>query len=326
MALFDLPLAELRDYRPVIAEPENLDAFWADTLAEARGFDLDAVFERVESGVTLVDTYDVTFSGFGGHRIKGWLHVPAGTVGPLPVVVEFLGYSGGRGLAHERMSFALSGYAHLVMDTRGQGWGWTTGHTPDPTADAGLGGIPGVMTRGILDESTYYYRRLYTDAVRAIDAARASSLVDPSRVVVAGTSQGGGLAIAAAALGDDVAGALVDVPFLCHFERAVTLTDSNPYNEVVQYLRRHRDHVERVYRTLSYVDGAALASRATAPTLFSVALMDQTCAPSTVFAAYNRWAGAKSIDVYPFNDHEGGQEFHHLAKTRWLAALFSRTE
>ncbi len=28
------------------------------------------------------------------------------------------------------------------------------------------------MTKGILDPATYYYRRVYTDAVRAVDAAR----------------------------------------------------------------------------------------------------------------------------------------------------------
>ena len=61
-------------------------------------------------------------------------------------------------------------------------------------------------------------------------------------------------------------------------------------------------------RTLSYFDGAVLARRATAPALFSVGLMDQTCPPSTVYAAYNAWAGAdKRIVEYPFNDHEGGQ-------------------
>ena len=29
--------------------------------------------------------------------------------------------------------------------------------------------IPGVMTKGILDKNDYYYRRVFTDAVRAVD-------------------------------------------------------------------------------------------------------------------------------------------------------------
>jgi len=35
MALFDLPLAELRGYRPEREEPADFDAFWKRTLDEA---------------------------------------------------------------------------------------------------------------------------------------------------------------------------------------------------------------------------------------------------------------------------------------------------
>jgi cephalosporin-C deacetylase len=290
-----------------------------DTLTETRAFDLDARFTEVENHLELVTTYDVSYSGFGGDRIRGWLHVPAGSTGPLPTVVEFVGYAAGRGFAHQNTVWVLAGYAHFVMDTRAGGWGSMVGTTPDPSTDAGLNGVPGQATRGILDPSTYFYRRVFADAVRAVEAARASALVDADRVVVNGMSQGGGIAIAVSALVDDLAGALVDVPFLCHFERAITLTDSDPYNEIARYLQRNRDQAARVYDTLGYFDGAILASRANAPTLFSVALMDQVCPPSTVFAAFNRWGAAeKSILVYPFNGHEGGQEHHQVEKYRWL--------
>ncbi|HEV7956671.1 MAG: axeA [Microbacteriaceae bacterium] len=323
MAHFDLPLSELREYRPEIATPTDLAQFWARTLDETRSFPLNAALEPIENGYALVDSYDVTFSGFGGHRIKGWLHVPAGTAHPLPTVVEYLGYSRGRGLVHQHVEFALAGYAHFTMDTRGQGWGGSTGDTSDPTPDAGQRSAPGQMTRGILDPDTYYYRRVFADAVRAVEAARSFALVDSDRVVVTGISQGGGIAIAAAALTEGLLGAAVDVPFLCHFERAVTITDQDPYFEIVRYLRRNRGDVEQAHRTLSYFDGAALAPLATAPTLFSVALMDAICPPSTVFAAYNHWGGGSTrIEVYPFNEHEGGQEHHHVAKSAWLRELF----
>ena len=42
MPLFDMPLEELRKYRPPRAEPEDFDAFWADTLAATRSHDLNA--------------------------------------------------------------------------------------------------------------------------------------------------------------------------------------------------------------------------------------------------------------------------------------------
>ncbi len=42
--------------------------------------------------------HDVTFAGFGGHPVRAWLTLPAQRSGPLPGVVEFIGYGGGRGL------------------------------------------------------------------------------------------------------------------------------------------------------------------------------------------------------------------------------------
>ena len=36
MVQFDLPLDELQRYRTTATPPDALDAFWADTLAEAR--------------------------------------------------------------------------------------------------------------------------------------------------------------------------------------------------------------------------------------------------------------------------------------------------
>jgi cephalosporin-C deacetylase len=47
--------------------------------------------------------------------------------------------------------------------------------------------------------------------------------------------------------------------------------------------------------------------------------MDHTCPPSTVFAAYNHYAGPKAIEVYPFNDHEAGETVHEELKMRRLA-------
>ena len=60
MPTFDFPLDELRAYAPDLAEPADLDAFWADTLADARGHDLDVRLERVDTGLTALETWDVT--------------------------------------------------------------------------------------------------------------------------------------------------------------------------------------------------------------------------------------------------------------------------
>ena len=321
MAQSDLPLDDLRVYAPALPDPADFDAFWAATLEEARGHDLALSCTPIDNGLAVIDTFDVTYAGFGGSPIRAWLHLPAVRSGPLPAVIEYVGYGGGRGLPHERVLWAAAGYAHLVMDTRGQGSSWMVGDTPDPDA-GGAPYHPGFMTQGILDPATYYYRRVFTDAVRAVEAARTHDAIDPGRVAVAGGSQGGGIGLAVAGLVPDLAAVMSDVPFLCDFPRAITFVDTNPYGEIVRYLKAHRDHVDRALTTLSYFDAATLGKRANAPALFSVGLMDDICPPSTVYAAFNHYGGPKEMREYPYNDHEGGQGFHDVAKLRWVAERF----
>ena len=322
MAFFDLSRDQLETYRPARTEPADFDAFWADTLAAARSHPLGARFDTIDLGLTLIETYDVTFNGYGGQPIKAWFLKPRGAAGPLPCVVEYNGYGGGRGFAFEHMLYAAAGYAYLFMDTRGQGSAWGSGgHTPDLAPDGDSPQHPGFMTRGVLDPRTYYYRRLFTDAVRAVDAVRSRADVDGSRVAVTGGSQGGGIALATAGLVPDLAGCLPDVPFLCGYRRATEITDKYPYFEISLYCRIHRDKIDTVFNTLSYFDGWNFAARAKAPALFSVGLMDDICPPSTVYGAFNHYANAqKEIRVYEYNNHEGGQGHHDAEKIGFLKA------
>jgi hypothetical protein len=118
------------------------------------------------------------------------------------------------------------------MDTRGQGSEWSPGDTPDIEVTPTSGQHPGFMTRGIDHRDTYYYRRLITDAVLALDAAtRTRSSIpigSPSPVI----SQGGGLALAVAGLSPVPKAATIDVPGPLPLARAVEITDTNPYREV----------------------------------------------------------------------------------------------
>jgi cephalosporin-C deacetylase len=316
--LFDLPLEQLRDYLPECAEPTDFDDFWQKTLDDARTHPIKASFAPVDYGLKLIDTYDVTFNGYGGQPIKGWFFIPKEHPEPLPCVVEYIGYGGGRGIPIEWLFWSNMGYAHLVMDTRGQGSTWRRGDTPDPEPDGTNPHHPGFATRGILDPHTYYYRRVYTDGVRAVEAARSHSLVDPARIILVGGSQGGGIALAVAGLVPDVAVTIPDVPFLSHIKVAMEITDTDPYNEIVRFCRIHRNRVESVYRTIEYFDGIHFAARAKASAFFSVALMDQICPPRTVFASYNHYSGPKQIEIWPYNGHEGGQTDQLWKQVCWL--------
>ncbi len=320
MAFLDFPLEQLQTYKPVLDIPSDFDSFWKTTLDEARQHPLNATFEAIDYGLTTLETFDVTFVGYGGQSIKGWLLLPKQRKGKLPCVVEYIGYGGGRGFPIDWLLWSSSGFAHFIMDTRGQGSGWMTGDTPDLGRGANPA-QPGSMTDGILDPKTYYYRRVFTDAVRAVEAACSHEAVDNERIAVTGGSQGGGISLAAAGL-SDVSVCMPDVPFLCHYRRAATMVDTHPYQEIRLYCKTHRDKAEIAFDTLSYFDGVHFATRAKAKTLFSVALMDEICPPSTVYAAYNHYAGEKEIRVYDYNGHEGGQSFQNLEKIRFLQSIW----
>jgi cephalosporin-C deacetylase len=304
MPWFDLPLEQLREYRTETAEPPELDLWWQLRLDQARTQARPPVLTRYEADIYRpVEAYDAEFSGADGDRIRAWYLQPAGADGQTPVVVKFIGYGGGRSLPAEHALLPALGYCVFVMDTRGQGGRWTSGATGDRQG-RGPGGpeLAQVMTRGISRPEDYYYTRLITDAVRAVETA--SELAGAPRVAVSGQSQGGGLALATAALAPRaVAVCHADVPFLCDIQRAITLAPEPPYTEVPEFLAHNVDLIPAALDTLRYVDGALLARRITARCLLSVGLMDTTCPPSTVFAAYNEITAGKDIAVYPFTGH-----------------------
>lgn len=321
MPQYDEPLEQLQHRLPHAVPPADLGSFWENTLAEARTLHRETTLTPVDTPVRTVEINDMEFSGFAGDRIRAWLRRPADTRRPLPTVIQFCGYGGGRGLAHQNILWPLLGYAEIVVDARGQGaLNGYVGDTSDPHGSDSS--HPGFMTRGIGSESTSYLRRIYTDAALAVEAAAALDEVDAAKIAVSGSSQGGGLALAASALTDITSAAMINVPFLSDFPRALALASEGPYLEITGYLKSHRGALAETMRVLSYFDVALLAARSTSPALFSVALGDNTCPPSSVFAAINNYSGPAQTRIYPFNDHEGGQFHQEAEQLRWLCERF----
>ena len=323
MPYSDLPIDELRAYRPNLAVPADLDAFWDETLRETRSHASPATFTPVDNGLTVIRSFDVTFAGFGGSPVRGWLHLPAAAREPLPGVVEYIGYGGGRGLAHQRVRWAAAGFAHFVMDTRGQGSTWMVGHTPDPDG-SGAPAHPGFMTRGILDPRTYYYRRVIADAVRAVEAVREH----PARRCQ--PDRGDGREPGRRAV--DRGRRSRRRPRGGHAGRAVPVRSAACARAGRQRsIRRGRPLPARPSRRGG--DGARDAgllrrrdprsARDGARALLGRA-HGYVCPPSTVYAAYNWYGAAKEIREYAFNDHEGGDADHEVVQMGWLRERLTR--
>ncbi len=100
-------------------------------------------------------------------------------------------------------------------------------------------GYPGLLTSNIVDRHTYAYRGFYIDAARAVDFVLSRPEVDHTRIGVHGSSQGGALTIATAALrADAITVGAAGAPYLCGYMDCVALTHSWPYEEINDYLRQ----------------------------------------------------------------------------------------
>jgi len=320
MNMFDMPLEELRDYRPEIEKRPDFDRFWDDSAAASAIQPLKAEMERVPYPVAAVDCFRVRFDGFRNSRISARYVRPAGADGAagkakIPALVIFHGYNWNSHCVGAALKYAIMGRSVLMVEVRGQDI-----DSPDLQRYPN-GAASGWMTLGILDPASYYYRNVFMDCVRAVEFVRSLPETDPDRIAVEGGSQGGALAIAAGALNPHVAQVLSDVPYLCHFRRAVALSTEGPYNEIYHYFKVHDQlHATEntVYGTLSYFDCCNLAPRIRAKVLMSVGLEDTICPPSTIFAAFNRIKAPKELRVYPEFAH-GGFWMHDEEKIAFLA-------
>lgn len=296
-------------------EPADFDAFWAETLDETRQHPLGVTIEPHPTRLTAIDVFEVTFAGFGGTQIRAWLRVPHGATAPLPGLVQFFGYGNGRGHALRDLRWAAAGYAHLVVDARGQGHGDTDDDHPDGGPSAG-----GFLTRGLRSPHEYYYRRVYADAVRAVEALRSLDLVDASRVGVVGASQGGGIALAMAGLVPDLGVAIIQAPFLSELNRAADLSNEAPYALLTQYFADRRLDRAAALDTLRYFDAVNHAKRANAPALLSTGLRDGVTPPASVLPAFTAYGGEKHIVLWPDNGHEAGGDLDEENALEFAAA------
>lgn len=137
-----------------------------------------------------MDRLDVVFPS-GRDRCAAWLYVPADRTGPVPCVVMAHGFAATREeqLAAFGQRFATAGFAALVFDYR---------HFGDSDGEP----------RELL--SIPRQREDWRAAVRFV---RALPEVDGNRVVLWGTSFGGGHAIATAAADHSIAAAIAQCPF-----------------------------------------------------------------------------------------------------------------
>jgi cephalosporin-C deacetylase len=293
---------------------EEIRKFWEQTRAALAEVKMDATVEPIEQSdvftmegrIKTRTIYRVIMSSFEGRRIRAWYTVPSGhpPARGWPAIMEVPGYGGILTLPLHLVQY---GYATLSLYPRSQGESLQEWQIEHGTR----------LIYHVTDRERYYYRGAYMDCVRGMDFLHSRAEIDTSRIGVWGSSQGGGLTLATAALDHRVSAAVAGVPWLCNFPVAAQITTS-PYVELHDYLQQHPEDRDRALATLAYFDQMTLAETIACPTLIASAITDDVHPLRTVMPVFEKIPALKSIVVYPDLDHEYRTDFTVHGKA-WMA-------
>lgn len=308
MPVLDMPLEKLKTYQGTNPRPADFDAFWDARLKALAAVDPDVKLEPADFTVPFADCFDMYYTGIGGARIHAKLLQPKKSgrkaAAPHPAVLQFHGYSGDAGDWADKLGLVALGFTVAAMDCRGQG-----GKSQD------LGGVVGNTLHGHIirgidgppEQMLFVQNFLDTAQLARIVAGMPD--VDPQRMAASGGSQGGGLTLACAGLVPGIKLAAPTFPFLCDYRRVWNMDlVKTAYKELREYFRLFdplHEREEEIFTKLGYIDAQFLAPRIRAEVYLAVGLVDETCPPSSQFAAFNKITSKKTVAVYPDFGHEG---------------------
>lgn len=304
MPIIDKPLAELQIYQGRNPRPVDFDDYWSTALKE-----LDATNPNPEWQLSQAiaprhaECFDLWFTGVGGARLYAKYIRPRAR-GKFPAVLQFHGYSGNSGDWADKLGWAGEGFCLAALDCRGQG-----GRSTDNSSVHGTT-LRGHIVRGLDDPDPrrLLFRQHFLDTAQLARVVMQLPDVDAERIGCWGGSQGGGLALACAALEPRIRLVASVFPFLCDYRRVWEMDlAKDAYDELKYFFRSfdpNHEREETIFTRLGYIDCQHLAPRIQGDLHMFTALMDTICPPSTQFAAYNRVVSKKAMTLYPDFGHE----------------------
>ncbi len=285
--------------------PEDLDEFWAETHAEAKGAPLDyhrSLTNDFELPNFVVET--VEFRGVDGTARHGWLAYPPGGR-RLPSFVWVPPYGRESLLPNEYGT--REGFTSLSFNFFGHG-----AFHQEKYVQA-----RGYFAQGTEDPSTWIFRKMFQDAVIATRVLQAQTETDEDRIGAMGLSQGAGIAIWLGAFCPIVRAVCADLPFLSAIKQTLmNHVYRYPLKELSDYMESIPLGQERVFNTISYFDTMNVATRCHKPTLVSSGTKDPAVRPDNVRAVFEALPGEKNLIVYDW-----GHDWHpDMIDTnrRWL--------
>ncbi|MDA1477383.1 alpha/beta fold hydrolase [Bacillus changyiensis] len=301
----DMPLEQLKKYMGKSIKPNDFDIYWEKGLREVRN--LSTEYELIPASIKsdVADCYHLYFTGTGNATIHAKFVRPKQVKPESPGLVMFHGYSVDSGDWLDKLPYAAQGITVLAMDCRGQG-----GDSEDTLTIKGPT-LRGHVIRGIEDPNPnqLYYRHVFLDTVQSVRVLQSMEHIHASRIGACGASQGGGLALACAALVPEIKEVAAVYPFLSDYRRVWEDMDiqQSAYEEIATYFRTrdpNHDHEDEVFQRLGYIDIQHLTPRIKGHVWWALAMKDMICPPSTQFAAYNKISASKDMLLF----HEYGHE------------------
>ncbi|HEM6339180.1 TPA: alpha/beta fold hydrolase [Streptococcus suis] len=297
----NMNLQDMLTYRGRQEVPADFDAFWQNEKNQLTGL-ADHVLLEKECGLPHVACYELTFTGTNGSKVFAKCLFPKSDQ-PVPVLFYFHGYQGQGPDWTELLKFVAAGFGVVAMDVRGQ-----AGHSQDHGHFDGMT-VKGQVIRGMLQGPDHlFYKDVYLDVYQLVEIIASLDFVDKKRLVSYGGSQGGALALVAAALNQRIGKTVAIYPFLSDFKRVLELGNtSEAYDELFRYFKfsdPFHETEDAVLQTLSYIDVKNLAHLITCPVAMVTGLEDSVCPPSTQFAIYNRLAGPREMKIMPDYGHD----------------------
>jgi cephalosporin-C deacetylase len=307
-----MPKEVRADYQSKMHKPTDFEAFWQNVLRQVEAIPLaPAMVQEPLRTSDDIEVFQVFYHSLDQVRIAAWYCRPRHRAERSPAILFLPGYQMDPPIPKE---WARKGYIALSVAPRGK---LRSLRQFNP-------GYPNLLTHNIVDRHTYAYRGFYVDTWRGIDFLLSRPEVDPTRIGVTGTSQGGGLTICTAAMRPEIRAAAAGAPYLCGYLDAIELTHTYPYEEINDYLRQYPDSRPAVEETLAYFDGLNFADHITCPIIVNIGLQDNVCPPETGYALFHR-IGATDKRLYPYDGHghDAGRFQHSAIVDRFFAQHLS---
>ncbi|MXN90853.1 prolyl oligopeptidase family serine peptidase [Flavobacterium sp. Sd200] len=287
---------------PYTKYPNDFNEFWSKAKEEAAlcPMKVEKVF-KPEFSTDKVDCYLVKVQAYKEDvNIYGYLTIPK-KPGKYPVVFT----PPGAGIHvvdpsnPTSMAYAENGLIRFETEIHGIRPDLDA-KTYKEIARAFSGGDNGYLVNGIEDRDKYYMKKVYLSCVRAIDYITSLPEWDGKNVIAQGGSQGGALALVTAGLDPRVTVCAASYPALS--DMVGYLHDrAGGYPHMFKELKG-MDKPE-IIKTLEYYDVVNFAKQIKVPVFMTWGFNDNTCPPTTSYAAYNVIKASKTALITPVNEH-----------------------